>query len=110
MSKRKKIPKFIKEIVYTRQNGLCACCTKRAKQLHHIVAFCISKDQGILKSKDFIYLCNKHHELFHAGDPDTYQCIYEYAWYLQKGSMPEQKDLHEICSEVHKNIHKNSNR
>ena len=100
---RKKIPKTIKDAVYNRQNGLCACCVNRAKELHHVVAFSLL-DEEIFRCKNFIYLCEEHHTLFHVGDPETIQTVYEYAWFLENGKMPEEKDLVDIAKEVYGNI------
>ncbi|HUS50929.1 MAG TPA: hypothetical protein VMZ91_12245 [Candidatus Paceibacterota bacterium] len=102
MKYRKKIPQSIKNAVYIRQNGFCACCLNRGVHLHHILAYSLTL--GHINVKNIMLLCENHHKLFHLGDPETFQSIYEYAWYLQYHHLPEEKDLSEISEEVNKLI------
>jgi len=100
MSKRKKIPKMLKDYIRSRQNGKCACCLERGVSFHHIIAFGINSDNE-LHHRNIIMLCQKHHILFHQGDPETYQSVYEYAWYIQNGKLPSDTDLMTISRQVH---------
>jgi hypothetical protein len=94
---RKKIPKIIKEAVFSRQKGKCVCCMERGCHYHHLLAYSILEMNDV---NNVFLLCKKHHLLFHLGDPETYQAIYEYAWYIHFLKLPEEKDLAEISKEV----------
>jgi hypothetical protein len=96
----RKIPEFIKNDVKLRQKGLCACCLNAGRHYHHVRAWSITNNH--IGSKNIILLCEEHHKLFHLGNPDTFQAIYEYAWYLIHNKLPEEKDLSEIANEVAK--------
>jgi len=97
MSYRKKIPQSIKDVVYNRQGGNCACCLEKGLFFHHLLAYSIKKEHYV---SNLFLLCKNHHNLFHLGNPETFQSLYEYAWYLQNGKLPEEKDLSEISQEV----------
>lgn len=99
MSKRRKIPKSIKETVWRRQGGKCACCLSAGKEYHHVLAS--SRIFGeFINSTNVVFLCEKHHDLFHLGDPETFQSVYEYVWFLIHGELPSGKDLMSISEEV----------
>ena len=100
--KRQNIPQILKDFVRQRENGNCSLCLNSPDHFHHIVAYSIDKE--IIHAHNIILLCKEHHRLFHLGDPETYQAVYEYAWYLQHGAMPEGKDLLEISSLVTENL------
>ena len=101
--RRKNIPKYLKDFVRQRENGNCSICINgRPDHFHHIVAYSI--DKTIMHAHNIILLCEEHHKLFHLGDPETYQMVYEYAWYLQHREMPEEKDLLEISTLVSENL------
>jgi len=103
--KRKKIPKEIKEVVKIRQNCKCACCLDFGREYHHVIA--TSRIFGeYINSKNVVLLCKKHHKLFHLGDPETYQTVYEYVWYIIYGYLPENKDLTSITEEVFSKLKK----
>jgi len=103
MRKRKQnIPQILKDFVRQRENGNCSLCLRRPDHFHHIVAYSI--DKTIIHAHNIVLLCEEHHKLFHLGDPDTFQAVYEYAWFLQYGSMPEEKDLLEISTIVSENL------
>ena len=87
------IPKCIKNEVYNRQDGKCVCCMDYGREYHHLFAYSLNKEHT---AKNIFLLCKNHHKLFHLGDPETYQCIYEYAYYLHKGELPE--DPHSILT------------
>lgn len=98
--KRQTIPKVVKDLVRHRQNEKCSCCLERGERFHHIyaVAFCKYKPHSF--SKNIVLLCKRHHDLFHLGDPDTFQAIYEYVWYLYFHKLPEEQDIIEISNQV----------
>jgi len=99
MADRKKIPKVIKDAVRSRQNKRCAVCLNYGRHFHHVIAVAIDKTQE-LNYYNIMMLCKYHHKLFHLGDPATIQSVYEYAYYVQMGELPEEMDLIEICEEV----------
>lgn len=105
MKNRKKIPNQIKETVRYRQRSRCACCFELGEHFHHVLAN--SRIFGEhLGANNIILLCKKHHELFHLGDPETYQMVYEYAWYIVHGYLPEGKDTQTISEEVYEYLKK----
>jgi len=106
MDERKKLPKVLKDAVRSRQKHRCAACFNLGRHFHHVVARAIDESQE-LNYYNIIMLCKDHHKLFHLGDPETIQTIYEYAWYVQTGKLPEHMDLMEISKQVHKFIRGN---
>ena len=100
--KRKKIPKALKESVKERQKGRCVACLEMGRHYHHVLAFSLSGEH--LDSKNIVLLCKDHHIAFHLGDPETFQAIYEYAWYLRFNKIPEEKDIVDIANEVLKTL------
>ncbi len=100
MKERQLISKAVKDSVRHRQKGKCVCCIEKGTSFHHVyaVAFCKNKIHSF--DKNIVLLCKHHHDLFHLGDPDTFQCIYEYVWYLYYGTIPEYKDIMNISNKV----------
>ena len=96
-SERKKLPRILKEAVRERQKGKCVCCLNPGQHFHHLLAYSLCQEHHI---NNIFLLCKKHHNLFHLGDPETFQSVYEYAWYVQNGKLPENKDLIEISQEA----------
>jgi hypothetical protein len=101
MKRRKKIPKEVKNIVRERQKGRCAICLDYGREYHHLLAYCLQKKHHV---SNIFLLCKKHHNLFHLGDYDTIQSLYEYAWYVINGKLPEQKDISDISKEVYNKL------
>ena len=102
-TERKKLPIALKEAVRFRQNNRCAVCLNMGRHFHHIVAVGIDDTQQ-RNYQNIMMLCEDHHLLFHQGDPETYESIYEYAWYIQNGKMPHNIDLSTISQDVHEKI------
>lgn len=100
MNKRQSIPKRVKEAVRFRQKGLCTCCLQRGERFHHVYAVALCDYQLHSFEKNIVLLCINHHNLFHLGDPDTFQSIYEYVWYLYFHELPEEKDIVDISNKV----------
>jgi len=98
--KRQLIPKAVKERVYHRQKGTCACCLERGERYHHVVAVAFCKYKPHSFDKNVVLLCRYHHDSFHLGDPDTFQSIYEYVWYLYHHKLPEEQDIIDISNQV----------
>lgn len=90
MSKRKKIPRIVKNFVSERQNYGCAICPNRLglKHYHHVdpVFF---KTENKDSCNNIILLCIDCHMKLHLADPETCMKVYEYAYYLQTGGLPE---------------------
>lgn len=100
MSKRKNISKSIKKIVIERQKGKCACCMEKGERFHHVFAVSRCEDEIYSFEKNIVYLCSKHHDLFHLGHPDTFRSVYEYVWYLYFHKLPEKEDIIDISNKV----------
>lgn len=101
--RRQNIPKYLKDFVRQREDGKCSICINgRGDHFHHIVAYSIDKE--IIHAHNIILLCEEHHKLFHLGDPKTFQSVYEYAWFLKNGKLPENIDLMTISEQVHEAI------
>jgi hypothetical protein len=101
--KRKNIPAAIKRSVHQRQKGKCACCLESGREYHHVLAASLIKGEYI-NSENIVLLCKEHHTLFHLGDPETFQQIYEYIWYLIYHKLPSENDLISIAEIVIKDI------
>jgi len=86
MGKRKKIPKVVKDIVWERQNGKCAVCMDYGRERHHIDPVALNGKNSV---RNLILLCSKHHKMLHLADPDVCMSVFEYAYYLQKGKLPD---------------------
>ena len=86
MTKRKKTPKSVREEVYIRQKGGCACCLEKAIECHHVNPVTLG---GISSTKNLVYLCKEHHKLLHLADPETCMQVYEYIYYIHKGELPD---------------------
>jgi hypothetical protein len=102
---RRKIPKILKDTVSHRQRYGCCCCLSKEtdkKVFHHILAWSIGKDH--INSTNLVLMCERCHRAFHLGNFETIQSVYEYAWYLQHGKLPENKDIQEIATEVEKTL------
>ena len=98
--KRQHIPKVVRDLVRDRQKGTCVCCVKRGERFHHVYAVAFSKYKIHSFGKNIVLLCLDHHNLFHLGDPDTFQAIYEYVWYLYFRKLPEEQDIIDISNQV----------
>lgn len=93
------IPKDTRDKVSKRQKHKCACCLERGEEFHHVRPQHLDKHSANNFDKNIVLLCKNHHLLFHSGDPDTFQTIYEYVWFLYKNKLPE-KDSITVAREV----------
>jgi len=95
--KRKKLPKAVKDQVWFRQKGRCACCIERGKEYHHFVAVSLGGNDSC---SNIVFLCKKHHKLVHLDDLDTILTILEYIYYLRNGFLPDTNELLESANEI----------
>lgn len=96
-SKRKKIPKLIKDMVWARQQGRCACCLERGREYHHVKPVALG---GTNDYYNIVLLCKEHHRLLHLGDLETITQVLEYVYYLKNGELPS--DHYELAREIKK--------
>jgi hypothetical protein len=94
--KMRSIPKIVKDVVYSRQKGKCACCMDSGAEYHHILPYSI---ENISKATNIVLLCNYHHNLFHLGDIETIESVFEYGYYLNYLELPENKIIEQIAFE-----------
>ena len=81
---RIKIPRTLKEKIIDRQENKCALCLSTGKEFHHVLAVALGGKNGYY---NLVLLCKKHHTLFHLGDSETTNSVYEYIYYLLYGKM-----------------------
>jgi len=99
MGKRKGIPNYVKNFVRERQKERCCCCNDLGVDFHHVYAASLA-DGEFINAYNVVFLCEKHHRLFHLGDPETFKMVHEYAWYIIFRKLPEEKTTDEIAEEV----------
>jgi len=87
--KRKKIPKMLKEIVYSRQDGRCAACIELGKFYHHVKPVALD---GKNSFTNIVLLCEEHHQLLHLGDLQTCLTILEYVYYIHNNKLLDNLD------------------
>lgn len=93
------IPVNIRRSVKLRQNGKCCCCIEKGQEFHHVQPNALSKHPANHFENNIVFLCENHHKLLHLGDPDTFQTIYEYVWYLYYKELPSIPMI-EVASQV----------
>lgn len=93
---RRSIPKIVKDVVYSRQKGKCACCMETGVEFHHILPYSI---ENIFKATNIVLLCSNHHNLFHLGNIEVIESVYEYGYYLNHLELPENKTIEQIALE-----------
>ena len=86
MGLRKKLPGHLKDFIRHKQKGRCAICISRGDEFHHIHPVFLS---GENTWKNVILLCYEHHKLVHLAHPETCMSVFEYAYYLHKGDLPD---------------------